>query len=97
MVKHIVIWDYNPSFLNPTFKAKDLKEDFKSLEGKIDGLISINFYYDILNTGNSNMILETVFNNEDDLANYQENSLHKAIGIKYKDLFYNRRCADYII
>lgn len=96
MVKHIVMWKYNPNVVEPNKLAMWLKEDFYDLEGKIEGLVDIEFHCNILDSSTANMVLETIHTDKEALSNYQNSPLHKEIVKKYKELFFERSCADYI-
>ena len=69
MVKHIILWKLKEEF-NTLEVKQNMKENLEALHGKIDGLIEINIQIDKLKSSNADVMLYSVFEDEDSLKGY---------------------------
>lgn len=62
-----------------TTNAQLVKEKLEALEGKIEGLVSIEAGVDVLGKGNYDIVLNSVVKDMEALDFYQNHPLHQAI------------------
>jgi len=95
MIKHIVCWQLIEE--NKLENALAIKTVLEDLNGKIDGLITIEVGINTPNTpaNNWDIVLYSEFESLEALNNYQVHALHKAAGAIIKPLTTNRVCVDY--
>lgn len=95
MVKHIILWKLKEE--NNTAEIKNgIKQNLEGLLGKIDGLIEIKVQAECLESSNVDVMLYSVFENEEALKNYAVHPEH----VKVADTFVRpytaiRSCIDY--
>lgn len=98
MVKHIILWKLRDG-ISETEKAEikaNAKAALENLNGKIEGLKEINVQINSLESSNADMMLYSVFENEEFLKSYQINPLHKAAADTFVRPFTNTRlCLDF--
>lgn len=98
MVKHIILWKLRDG-ISETEKAEikaNAKVALENLNGKIEGLKEINVQINSLESSNADMMLYSVFENEEFLKSYQINPLHKAAADTFVRPFTNTRlCLDF--
>lgn len=98
MVKHIILWQLKDEFTDSE-KAdikKGIKEGLEGLSGKIDGLIEIKVYCEGLPSSNADLMLYSVFENEDALKGYATHPAHVAVADgKVRPFTKTRLCLDY--
>ena len=97
MVKHFIIWKLKDSFTEEekAVARAEAKRRLESLEGKIDGMISIKVHIDRLPTSTGDMMLESYFDNEAALAGYQKNPLHLESAAYVRSVVAERLCLDF--
>jgi hypothetical protein len=69
MVKHVILWKLKDEHNNSTVK-QGIKDGLEGLMGKIDGLLEIKVEINGLSSSNADVMLYSVFENEDALKNY---------------------------
>lgn len=81
MIKHIVMWKLKDTAHgnDKTTNAQLVKEKLEALEGKIEGLVSIEAGVDVLGKGNYDIVLNSVVKDMEALDFYQNHPLHQAI------------------
>jgi type III secretory pathway lipoprotein EscJ len=95
MVKHIILWKLKEE--NNTAEIKNgIKQNLEGLLGKIDGLIEIKVQTECLESSNVDVMLYSVFENEEALKNYAVHPEH----VKVADTFVRpytaiRSCIDF--
>lgn len=98
MVKHIILWKLRDG-ISETEKAEikaNAKAALENLNGKIEGLKEINVQINSLESSNADMMLYSVFENEEFLKSYQINPLHKAAADTFVRPFTNTHlCLDF--
>ncbi len=95
MVKHIIIWKLKDNINKEEIK-KGIKENLEGLFGKIDGLVEIKVQTECLESSNADLMLYSVFENEEALKNYAVHPEH----VKVADTFVRpytetRSCLDF--
>lgn len=99
MVKHIIIWDIKEEY-SAEKKAEvkaAIKESLESLNGKIEGMTELKVITDILGSSNGDVMLDSVFTDENALKGYQTNPLHVAAAQVVRDNTCARKCIDFEI
>lgn len=98
MVKHIVLWKLKEE-LSTEEKAKvkrEIKEGLEGLKEKIKELVEIKVNIDGLEGSTVDVLLDTVFENEEALRTYAAHPDHIAVGMaKIKPFMAERICYDY--
>lgn len=95
MVKHIILWKLKSEFNTDEIKM-DIKNGLEGLFGKIEGLLEIKVQTEILDSSNVDVMLYSVFKNEDALKGYAVHPEH----VKVADTFVRpftetRSCIDF--
>lgn len=79
MVKHIILWKLKDEITDAekTTVINNAKNALENLNGKIDGLSEIKVLTQALPSSNADMMLYSVFEDDNSLNLYQSNPLHK--------------------
>ena len=100
MVRHIVAWNYKEGFSDSENKenAEKIKSELEALPRLIDGIIEMKVYIysDLLSSGNRNIVLNSLFKNEEALAAYIIHPEHKRAGEFVRSVTQDRASVDYI-
>lgn len=99
MVKHVIIWDLKDEFSDEK-KAElkaEIKRSLESLNGKIEGLKELKIITDILGSSNGDIMLDSVFTDEEALKAYAADPLHVAAAEVVKSSTKARKCIDFKI
>lgn len=95
MVKHIILWKLKEEYNNGEIK-NGIKSGLEGLKGKIDGLIEIKVETDRLASSNADIMLYSVFENEEALKGYSVNPLHVEVAnSKVRPFTETRLCMDF--
>lgn len=97
MVRHIVAWNFGDGFTEEENKsnAKAIKRELENLINLIDGIVSIKVYTDHLETSDSDILLDSVFEDEEALKNYVTHPEHVRVGKEFvRPSVKNRKCID---
>lgn len=98
MVKHIVIWQVDDRFTEEEKNSNlaKAKESLEALKNVVPGIISLKVITDLLPSGSDgDMVLESVFVNEEALKAYQNHPEHIKVGSFIKSIVKSRKCVDY--
>ena len=96
MVKHIILWKLKEEYNNDTVK-QGIKEGLQSLKGKIPGLIEIKVRTEKLPSSTADVMLYSVFENEQALKDYSVHPEHVAVAnSKVRPFTQNRSCIDFV-
>ena len=96
MVKHIILWKLKEEYNNDTVK-QGIKEGLQSLKGKIPGLIEIKVRTEKLPSSTADVMLYSVFENEQALKDYSVHPEHQAVAnSKVRPFTQNRSCIDFV-
>ncbi|SFU31945.1 Dabb family protein [Butyrivibrio sp. M55] len=98
MVKHVIIWT-----LKPELDSEDraiviprIKEHLEALKGVIPGIVELKVYTDGLASSNTDIMLDSTFENEEALKNYATHPEHVKVASRYvRPYTYIRSCFDY--
>ena len=97
MVKHIILWKLKSDMTEEEKAAAraEAKRRLESLNGKIEGLVSLTVVTDRLPSSNADMMLESTFEDVSSLEGYQQNPLHLAAAGYVRSIVETRLCLDY--
>ncbi len=98
MVKHIILWKLREDMEKTEIPAvkSAAKAALEGLFGKIEGLCEIHLKTEGLPSSNADMMLITVFKDEESLKGYQKSPLHNAAADKYvRPYTAQRLCFDF--
>ncbi|GAA0313630.1 MULTISPECIES: Dabb family protein [Oceanobacillus] len=97
MIKHIVQWNHRENFSEAEKKtnAEKIKNELESLKEKIDGVVSIKVIIDPLATSDRDIILDSEFETEEALQQYQIHPEHVRVSEFVKECVQDRVCVDY--
>ena len=98
MVKHVILWTLKEEF--STEKKEEIKvgikEGLESLKGKIPGLLEITVNTNGLASSNADVMLDSLFENEEALKVYATHPEHVAVADgKVRPFTATRTCLDY--
>ena len=81
MVKHVIIWTLKDEYSDSEKAAikAEIKEGLEGLKGKIDGLLEIKVFTEGLSSSNTDLMLDSLFENEDALKGYAVHPDHVAV------------------
>ena len=95
MVKHIILWKLKEEYNNIDIK-KGIKQNLESLMDKIDGLVEISVQIDSLSSSNADIMLYSVFENEEALKRYAVHPEHVCVADNFVRPFtQTRMCLDF--
>ena len=95
MVKHIILWKLKEDANNMTVK-QGIKNGLEGLLGKIDGLVEIKVEINGFESSNADVMLYSVFENEQALKNYAVHPEHVHVADTFVRPFTEvRMCMDF--
>lgn len=97
MVKHVILWTLKPEFTEEEKSAAraEAKRRLESLNGKLEGLVSLRVITERLPTSTADMMLDSVFTDRDALASYAVNPLHFEAAGYVRSVVASRACLDF--
>ncbi len=98
MVRHVIVWKLKDEYASE--KADDIKagikEGLEDLSGKIPGLRDIRVYTKPLASSNCDLMLDSLFDDEESLKGYSVNPLHVNVADnKVRPFVSQRSCMDF--
>ena len=98
MVRHIVTWSFKDELTEEEKgeHAKKIKADLEALPQFISGIIDIKVYIDLLPASNKSLILNSLFESEHALTEYQNHPEHKKVSAFVGTVVKDRVCVDYL-
>lgn len=100
MVKHIVAWNWAEHLTEEQKEksAQNMKRELESLINLIPGIVSIKLYTRPLQSSDSDLLLDSVFESEEALMAYQTHPEHVRVGTEFvKPVVRNRKCIDIVM
>lgn len=95
MVKHIILWKLKSEYNNADVKA-DIKNGLEGLLGKISGLVEIKVQIEALPSSNADVMLYSVFSDENALKEYAVHPEHVYVADTFVRPFTETRmCLDF--
>jgi hypothetical protein len=95
MVKHVILWKLKEDVNKEEVKT-NAKRELESLQGKIDGLVSIKVNTCGLASSNADMMLDSLFVSEEALKAYAVHPAHQAAANNFVRPFTSERlCLDF--
>ena len=95
MVKHIILWKLKSEFNNNDVKM-GIKTGLEGLLGKIDGLLEIKVQTETIDSSNVDVMLYSVFENQDALKGYAVHPEHvKVADTLVRPFTETRSCIDF--
>ena len=95
MVKHIILWKLKEEFNNNEVKL-GIKQGLEGLDGIISGLLEIKVQTEALPSSNADVMLYSVFENEDALKGYSVHPKHVEVAdTKVRPYTETRTCIDF--
>lgn len=97
MVKHIILWKLKEEFNTADIKD-DMKKSLESLVGVIPGLLEMNIQTEKLESSNVDVMLYSVFKDENALRLYASHPEHvKVADTKVRPFTESRACIDFTV
>jgi hypothetical protein len=100
MVKHVIVWTLKDEYSASEKEdiKKNIKEGLEGLKGKVPGIVEIKVYINGLESSNTDLILDSTFENEDALKGYAVHPEHVKVATeKVRPYTSIRSCFDYEI
>lgn len=100
VVKHIILWDHAEGFTSKEKKqnAVHIKSSLEALKEIVPGILELIVYSNLLDSGNADIVLYSVFENREALERYKAHPEHiKTATEVVRPCVKNRRCADFEI
>ena len=95
MIKHIILWKLKEEFNNDNVK-NDIKNGLEGLKDIIPGLVEIKVQIEKLSSSNVDVMLYSVFENEEALKNYAVHPAHVEVAdTKVRPFTESRACFDF--
>ncbi|TAH75036.1 MAG: Dabb family protein [Anaerolineaceae bacterium] len=100
MVRHIVAWDFREEFSDDENKmyGEEIKKELENLKNLIDGIVSIEVLTNAMFSSDADILLDSVFADEDAYKAYQTHPEHVRVGTYVvRPRTCNRKCFDYYL
>lgn len=100
MVRHIVAWNHADGLsADENYKnAEIMKIELENLKNLIEGIISIQVLTNPVDTSDSDVMLDVVFESEEALKAYTIHPEHVRVGTNFvKPVVKNRKCIDFFV
>ena len=100
MVKHVIVWTLKDEYSKEEKEniKKEIKEGLEGLKGKVPGIVEIKVFIHGLESSNTDLILDSTFENEDALKGYSVHPEHVKVATeKVRPFTSIRSCFDYEI
>ena len=96
MVKHVIIWKLKDDIADKEKIKSDIKEGLEGLKGVIPGLIDIKVEINGLESSNTDLMLDSTFEDEESLKGYSIHPEHvKVANEKVRPYTETRSCFDF--
>ena len=94
MIKHIILWNFQEGQGTEENKLK-MKNGLEGLKDKIPGIVSIEVITKPIAGSNAEVKLNSVFESEEALNNYQVHPEHVKVAAFVRSITCNRMCMDF--
>lgn len=96
MIRHIVAWNYKDEFSDEEKReiAEKVKYELENLINYISEIVEMRIILNPAKTSNRKVVLISLFNTEQDLANYQVHPEHKRVSQFVGAVMKDRVCLD---
>ena len=97
MVRHVIMWNYKEEFsaAQNAENAARIKQELEALVPVVDGLVSLRVETVTLDSGNMDVLLDSLFESKEALAAYKVHPAHVKAGTFVRASLTNRVCADF--
>lgn len=98
MVKHVILWQLKDELSEAEKKnvKEGIKTNLEALQGKVPGLVEIKVQIDYLASSNADVMLDSMFENEEALKGYAIHPEHvKVADNNVRPYTKTRICMDY--
>ena len=97
MIKHIIIWNFKEELSDEekVSYAARIKEGLEGLSGVIKGLADIKVRTEFLDSSNGDLMLDSTFEDEQSLKNYQTDPEHLKVAEIVRSVVSSRKCVDF--
>ena len=98
MVKHIILWKLKEELSEEEKKQvkTEIKAGLEGLQGKIPGLVSIQVQTERLGSSNADLVLDSLFTDEEALKGYSVHPAHVEVAdTKVRPYAQIRMCLDF--
>lgn len=97
MIRHIVAWNFKEEFSEEenSQNATLAKEKLEALQECVPHVVSIKVRIDLEKTSTRKVVMDSLFTNKEELANYQSHPKHKEVGVFIRHAFTDRVCLDF--
>lgn len=98
MVKHVILWTLKDQYSGAQMEEikAGIKEGLEGLKGQIPGLVDIKVYTNGLSSSNTDLMLDSTFENKEALKNYATHPAHVAVADnKVRPFTASRNCLDF--
>ncbi len=98
MVKHVILWTLKDQYSGAQMEEikAGIKEGLEGLKGQIPGLVDIKVYTNGLSSSNTDLMLDSTFEDEEALKNYATHPAHVAVADnKVRPFTASRNCLDF--
>ena len=98
MVKHVILWTLKDQYSGAQMEEikAGIKEGLEGRKGQIPGLVDIKVYTNGLSSSNTDLMLDSTFENEEALKNYATHPAHVAVADnKVRPFTASRNCQEF--
>jgi hypothetical protein len=97
MVRHIVAWSFAEGITGDEKlkNAQRIKKELEELKGMIEGIVSIQVLINPLQSSDSDLMLDSVFQDVEALNTYQTHPEHLRAAGFVRSVTTNRKCLDF--
>ena len=81
MVRHVIVWELKDEYTGEEKEniKRGIKEGLEGLKGVVPGLVEIHVYTEGLASANGDLMLDSLFENEEALKGYAVHPAHVAV------------------
>ena len=97
VIRHIVTWNFKEGISDTENRqnALTVKTELENLKKVIKGIIELKVFTDALPSSNRDLVLNSLFDDEKALSEYQIHPEHKRVSAYVGTVLQNRACIDY--